>query len=138
MDDQRFLPSTDNHSLEKSDKELKRTLHYLRERVKELTALHSTAQLFQNEGLSTEELLQRIANLIPPSWQYPEVTAARIRFGHFEITTANFVRSRWTQRVEFICRDGTTGEIEVAYLEERPPEVEGPFLQEERILALLI
>lgn len=134
MDDQRFLPSTDNHSLEKSDKELKRTLHYLRERVKELTALHSTAQLFQNEDLSTEELLQRIADLIPPSWQYPEVTAARIRFGHLEITTANFVRSRWTQRAEFICRDGTTGEIEVVYLEERPPEVEGPFLQEERNL----
>jgi transcriptional regulator with PAS, ATPase and Fis domain len=120
--------------LEKSDKELKRTLHHLRERVKELTALHSTAQLFQNEDLSTEELLQRIADLIPPSWQYPEVTAARIRFGHLQITTDNFVPSRWTQRAEFICRDGTVGEIEVAYLEERPPEVEGPFLQEERNL----
>jgi transcriptional regulator with PAS, ATPase and Fis domain len=51
-----------------------------------------------------------------------------------EIMTANFIPSPWTQRVEFLCRDGTTGEIEVAYLEERPPEVEGPFLQEERNL----
>lgn len=54
---------------DKHDQELKRTLHHLRERVKELTALHSTAQLFQHDDVSIEELLQRIANLIPPSWQ---------------------------------------------------------------------
>ncbi len=134
MEDKEFLSSTDSHSLKNSDQELKRTLHDLQERVKELTALHSTTQLFHNEDLSTQELLQRIADLIPPSWQYPEVTAARIRFGHLEITTPNFALSRWTQREEFICRDGTTGEIEVVYLEERPTEVEGPFLQEERNL----
>lgn len=134
MEDKGFLSSIDSHSLKNSDQELKRTLHDLQERVKELTALHSTTQLFHNEDFSTQELLQRIADLIPPSWQYPEVTAARIRFGHLEITTPNFVLSRWTQREEFICRDGTTGEIEVVYLEERPTEVEGPFLQEERNL----
>jgi len=134
MKDKGFLPPTDNPSFEKPDQELKRTLHHLRERVKELTALHATAQLFQNEDLSTEELLQCIADLIPPSWQYPEVTAARICFGRLVIATANFVPTRWIQRVEFVCRDGTTGGIEVAYLEERPLEVEGPFLQEERNL----
>lgn len=116
------------------DSELKRTLHHLQERVKELTALHAIAQLFQNEGVSTEELLQRIADLLPPSWQYPEVTAARIRFGHLETVTANFAPSRWSQHVKFSCRDGTAGEIEVVYIEERPPEDEGPFLQEERNL----
>lgn len=134
MKDQGSLPSTQTHVSENVDPELKRTLHHLQERVKELTALHTTAQLFQNEGLSTEELLQRIAELIPPSWQYPEVTAARIRFGHMEIATANFVPSRWSQHVEFMCRDATPGEIEVVYLEERQPESEGPFLQEERNL----
>lgn len=134
MEDQGFLSSTDSHSLKNSDQELKRTLHDLQERVKELTALHSTTQLFHDEDLSTQQLLQRIADLIPPSWQYPEVTATRICFGNLEITTPNFVSSPWTQREEFICRDGTTGEIEVAYLEERPTEVEGPFLQEERNL----
>ena len=67
MEDQGFLPLTKTHGSENFDPELMRTLHQLRERVKELTALHSTAQLFQNEDLSTEELLQHIADLIPPS-----------------------------------------------------------------------
>ena len=94
MKDKGFLPPIDNPSFEKPGEELKRILHHLRERVKELTALHTTAQLFQNEDLSTEELLQRIADLIPPSWQYPEVTASRICFGDLVITTANFAPSR--------------------------------------------
>lgn len=114
--------------------EFERTLHHLQERVKELSALHATAQLFQNESLSIEELLQSIADLIPPSWQYPEITASRIQFGSITIKTSNFVPSPWSQSGRFTCRDGTTGEIEVVYLEARPEEVEGPFLQEERNL----
>lgn len=120
--------------LTKKDEKLERTLHHLQERVKELSALHSTAQLFQNEGLSIEELLQSIANLIPPSWQYPSITASRIQFGPLTIKTSNFVPSPWSQLAKFTCRDGTPGEIEVVYLEQRPEEVEGPFLLEERNL----
>ncbi len=114
--------------------EFERTLHHLQERVKELTALHATAQLFQNEDLSIEELLQSIADLIPPSWQYPEITASRIRFGTITIQTSNFLPSPWSQSGKFTCRDGTSGEIEVVYLESRPAESEGPFLLEERNL----
>ncbi|MDR4496300.1 MAG: sigma-54 interaction domain-containing protein [Nitrospirales bacterium] len=117
-----------------TNNEFERTLHHLQERVKELTALHATAQLFQNEDLSIEELLQAIADLIPPSWQYPEITACRIQFGSLIIKTSNFVSSPWSQCGRFTCRDGTTGEIEVVYLESRPDEVEGPFLLEERNL----
>ncbi len=114
--------------------EFERTLHHLQERVKELTALHATAQLFQNEDLSIEDLLQSIADLIPPSWQYPEITAARIRLGPITIQTSNFAPSPWSQSGKFTCRDGTSGEIEVVYLESRPAESEGPFLLEERSL----
>ncbi|MGD9853123.1 MAG: sigma 54-interacting transcriptional regulator [Nitrospirales bacterium] len=123
-------PSIPQHT----NTEFERTLHHLQERVKELSALHKTAQLFHNESLSIEELLQAIADLIPPSWQYPEITASRISFGPITIQTSNFLPSRWSQCGRFTCRDGTSGEIEVVYLEERPDEVEGPFLLEERNL----
>ena len=118
----------------RTKEELERTLHHLGERVKELTALHATARLFQNDHLSTEELLHQMAALIPPSWQYPEITAARIQFDNFEIRTPNYGDSPWVQRAEFRCANGTRGQIEVIYLENRPPEVEGPFLAEERNL----
>jgi signal transduction histidine kinase/CheY-like chemotaxis protein len=42
--------------------------------------------------------------------------------------------TEWVQRARFKTADGQTGAIEVVYLEERPPAVEGPFVAEERTL----
>ncbi len=113
--------------------QLKRALHHLGERVKELTALHTTARLLQEEE-SVENLLEKIAALLPPSWQYPEVTAARIQFDRFTVATSNFRITPWVQTATFQCQGSVRGCIEVVYLEEKPLSVEGPFLAEERHL----
>ena len=113
---------------------LQKALHHLGERVKELTALHTTARLFQEDQLSTEALLEKIAELLPPSWQYPEITAGRICFDGLIIATPNFRETPWVQKATFQCHGNLLGSIEVVYLEEKPQEVEGPFLAEERHL----
>jgi PAS domain S-box-containing protein len=118
------------HVQEKNDE----LLHHLGERVKELTALHGTARILQNNQPTTAEWLRQIVDILPPAWQYPEITAARIRVGELEAATPNFKRTRWTQRADFSVAEGQKGAIEVVYLEERPPEQEGPFLTEERYL----
>jgi len=79
-------------------------------------------------------LLGHAIALLPAAWQYPEVTAARLTVGRLQVATRNFARSRWTQRANFSLGDGTLGRLEVAYLEPRPAEDEGPFLAEERNL----
>jgi signal transduction histidine kinase len=107
-------------------------LHHLGERLKELTALHRAARILQNEKLATAEWLQQFVGVLPPAWQYPEITAARIQLGELELTTANFEPTPWRQRADFSVAEGLQGAIEVAYLEERPTEQEGPFLTEER------
>jgi len=121
-------------SLPETAEQLKHTLHHLGERVKELTALHTTARLFQEEQTSTEALLEKIVALLPPSWQYPEVTAARICFDGHTIATPNYRETPWVQEATFVCQGDIPGSIEVVYLEEKPQEVEGPFLGEERHL----
>jgi signal transduction histidine kinase len=107
-------------------------VHDLGERVKELTALHGTARILGTQG-TVEDWLREFVDLLPPAWQYPDVTAARVRVGGLECATSNFTETNWTQRVEFSTADGP-GLIEVVYLEERPRETEGPFLAEERNL----
>ncbi len=114
--------------------QLKKALHHLGERVKELTALHTTARLFQEEHTSTKALLEKIAALLPPSWQYPDITAGRICFDGLIVTTPNFQDTPWVQKATFHCQGNRVGSIEVVYLEEKPHEVEGPFLAEERHL----
>ena len=109
-------------------------IHALRERVKELTALHSTVCILQNDALSTREVLDRVVKLIPPAWQYPEVTAGLIVVGGCQSRTKNFRRTRWLQACDFRVSPELSGRVEVYYLKKMPPESEGPFLAEERNL----
>ncbi len=109
-------------------------LHKLKERVKELTALHRTARILQDQTKSARDVIEEVAALLPPAWQYPEIAAARIRFDGIEAKTPGFRESEWMQTAPFSVRGGQAGEIQVCYLERRAPADEGPFLREERDL----
>jgi signal transduction histidine kinase len=109
-------------------------LYDLGERVKELTVLHGAARLLQNEQTPTAELLHEIAALLPPAWQHPERTAARVVFDGVAYATPHFSPTPWIQQAAFTTPSGKQGVVEVAYLEEQPNAVEGPFLAEERSL----
>jgi len=102
-----------------------------RERVKELSCLYGISRLDREGGLPLPALLQRIAELLPPSWQYPSITSARIAHAGEEFRTP-----RW-DLVEARLRaaiPGHDGFVEVGYRAERPKLDEGPFLAEERRL----
>ena len=116
------------------EEEQRRLRHLFGERVKELAALHRTVRLLQDSAKPIEEALGQIVALLPPAWQYPENTAARIRFGDIIVTTPSFIESPWKQTASWATTDGTKGIIEVIYHEARPGETEGPFLAEERDL----
>lgn len=112
------------------EEEKRNLIHDLGERVKELTALQQTTRTLQDETKSLPELLQEVVRSLPSAWQYPEVTAARIRFGDLEFKTNRFATTPWSQTCEFSAGN-VKGELEVAYLKEMPPEAIGPFLREE-------
>lgn len=114
--------------------EQRRLRHLFGERVKELTALHRTVRLLQDSAKPIEEVLSQIVALLPPAWQYPEITVARITFDGMAFTTPTFVESPWKQTASWVTTDGAKGTIEVVYREARAPEAEGPFLAEERDL----
>ncbi len=106
----------------------------MRERVKELTALHRTARLLQNHLRQLPDLLKELVEFLPEAWQYPGVTAARIEFDGLVVSTSNFRRTEWRQAATFPVDNSKAGEIEICYLEARPTLAEGPFLAEERNL----
>ena len=92
----------------------------LSERIKELTALHKTTRLLQNDNKPIGELLTELVEFLPPAWQYPEVTGARISVNGLIATTAGFRVTPWMQAAEIQMRGREPGTIEVCYLEERP------------------
>ena len=117
-----------------NEEERQRLLHRLGERVKELTALHGTVRLIQDRTKPLREVLSQVAALLPPAWQYPDVTVARIQFDGLTVTTPGFRETPWKQRAPLVTSSGRQGSIEIAYLQEQPAEAEGPFLVEERHL----
>ena len=104
------------------------------ERVKELTCLYSVAQLVERPGVTLEEILQGIVELLPPAWQFPEITAGRIILDGRSYVTANLKQGVHRQSTEIVVSGERRGVIEVVYLEEKPELDEGPFLNEERSL----
>jgi PAS domain S-box-containing protein len=105
----------------------------LGERVKELTCLHEISSILQDDQASIEDWLKRIVRTLPTGWQFSDVAAACICWGDLEICSPGFTKTPWVQRAEFTA-SGVRGEVQVAYLTEKPNQAEGPFVAEERDL----
>jgi DNA-binding CsgD family transcriptional regulator len=106
----------------------------LRERIKELNCLYGITRLTERGPDSLEEFLQRVVNILPPSWQYPEITCARITFEGQTYKTAGFKFTKWRQVARITMFNEPVGEVEVFYTQQKPALYEGPFLREERTL----
>ena len=106
----------------------------LRERVKELTCLYGIATLSEKPGISSGEILQGIADLIPPAWQYPEITCGKIVMNGTTYSSPGGSNGTDRQVADIIVQGKKRGYVEVSYTEQKPILDEGPFLKEERNL----
>jgi diguanylate cyclase (GGDEF)-like protein/PAS domain S-box-containing protein len=115
-------------------RERTRLAHDLGERFKELTLLHRVARLLEGTRPVDQPLLTELVTMVPAAWQFPEICEARIAHATLTAATPGWRETPWMQQAHFTADDASSGTIEVAYLEERPVEAEGPFLAEERSL----
>lgn len=103
------------------------------ERLKELAAINRSTQIFK-EAKTIEEALRQVCMILPPAWQYPQFTAARIIYDNKEYVSESFEPTKWVQRQKIETIDDKVGYIEIYYLRKFPDLDEGPFLLEERHL----
>ncbi len=120
--------------MKETEDALRKRTNELNERIKELNCLFGISALTEKPGISLEQILQGTVNLIPPAWQHPDITSARIMLKGQQFRTANFRETAWKLANDITVRGERIGAIEVRYLEERPERDEGPFLKEERSL----
>jgi len=111
-----------------------RSLAALRERVKELTGLYTLSRLTEDLDTEVAELLQGVADLLPPAWQYPEIAVGQIELDGSSWTSADGDSSKWRQAADLVVAGEVRGRVVVSYGEPRPEMDEGPFLAEERRL----
>jgi two-component system, cell cycle sensor histidine kinase and response regulator CckA len=118
----------------RAEAERSQLTHDLGKRVKELTALHRTARLLQQERPFDQQLLSEFVAFLPSAWQHPEICEARVCFADLEAKTPSWQYTPWMQSVDFRTRDQRAGKIEIAYREERSAAGDSPFVAEEQAL----
>ncbi|MEO6405405.1 MAG: PAS domain S-box protein [Ferruginibacter sp.] len=117
-----------------AEAQLKSINHDIGERVKELNCLYRLSELTNAPGKTIEDILQELVQIIPPSYQYPEITTARITFKGHTFESRNFSESIWKQDATIKINNVNTGLVEIFYNRDMPELDEGPFLKEERAL----
>ena len=109
-------------------------IQQLKEREKELNCLYGLTKIVRDKKISIDDALKNILQLIPPSWQYPEITCARISIEGKKVQTSNFKETPWKISSSIKVNDKKIGVLEVFYLEKKSTNDEGPFLKQERWL----
>lgn len=117
----------------RAEKERDLFLRDTQDRVKELTCMFEVANAVQKHR-DLDQLLSRVASIIPSGWQYPNIACARIIYGTKEYCSDSFAESPWMQSAELIVDKRPQGLVQLSYYEKRPKLYEGPFLKEERDL----
>lgn len=106
----------------------------LAERVKELNCLYGISRIVEDQSAPLDTIIEKIVNLIPAAWRYPELACSRIVLEDREFTTERFTESPWVLKSHIDADGKPVGTVEVRYLEEMPESEEGPFSSEERRL----
>jgi PAS domain S-box-containing protein len=106
----------------------------LQERVKEKTCLSEVMRLTADRELDPTVMAMRILDVVRDGWMHLEIARVRIDSGGRIFQHEDFRETPWTQTAVRMTSSGRKIALTVAYLEERPPADEGPFLREERAL----
>lgn len=104
-----------------------------RERIKELNCLYLISNSARRSE-KIEEVFQDTIDAIPHGWQFPDITRVVIHYKNMEYIKEDFELTEYMQHANIVSNGEVSGRIEVYYLEEKPEEFEGPFLEEERNL----
>jgi hypothetical protein len=109
-------------------------LRALRERAKELQCLYKASSALARREDPPPVVFHSVLSAIPPAWQYPEETSARIEYFGRSYALPDFVETPWRLRSPISIWRTQVGSIEVLYKTEKPTAWEGPFLREEQVL----
>jgi len=125
---------SDVSSQKRVEETLRKQRRDLRERVKELNCLYRISHLVEKPEISLEEIIQGTIDLIPPYWQYPELTCARATLEAQIFTTGNFRETNWKLSSDITLHGKKIGTLEVFNMGDTSEIEDEPFHKEEKNL----
>ena len=129
---------TDITARKEAERKLEEATRKLKERVKELDCIYAISRLRDRTDFSLDEALQAIIDIIPPSFQYPQLACARLVLEGYEIASEDFTATPLSLIREVRVGNQKVADLEVCYRKAPPDAREDPFLEEERSLLEVI
>ncbi len=106
----------------------------LEERAKELNCLYKIEDTLNHSDISLEDAFNVVIDAIPPGWQFPAITKAKLDYKGLVYKSEGYKDSPWFLKSDIRISEETVGTITVNYSEPTREYDEGPFLKEERKL----
>lgn len=107
----------------------------LQERIKELNCLYNVETELQDRESEVHAVLDRVASLIPPGWQFVQDCEAEILYQDRRHRSSDFEPTPWVLEEPIRIGVRPVGRLSIYYRTEKPQADAGPFLGEEVRLA---
>ncbi len=120
------------------EKERERLLYNYQLRIKELDTLYRVSKLQENPDLTIDDILNLIVDLLPDSTQYPEIAVTRLSIEDKVYDSKGYQSTPHRYSALIQNYGAVVGKLIIGYLEEKPKEYKGPFLEEEVKLVNLV
>ncbi len=117
---------------------LKNTEFILEKRVKELNCHNRISEILSDANLSLEEVFESVVQIIPGSWQFPDIARAAVTIYDKIYKTTDFQSSPFALSQEIKVNEKYIGKVEVIYPESSHFPATPIFLPEESVLLFSI
>ncbi len=114
--------------------QLRMTEGQLSERIKEQKCLHDVFRVTEEHQQPLSDMLRAVAERLPAGWACPEIASACVEWAGERHATAGFAEPVAQMSAPIIVGGEVRGSVTVGYSVPPPPQQEGVFLSEERVL----
>lgn len=118
----------------KNEDKLKKISFKLQERVKELNCLYSISKIVETNNFTIDILLQHIVDIIPTSFQYPDITCVEVSINGSVHRSTTFQKTEWKLSSPIHVYKQEVGRLEIFLIKNKLHPDEKKFLDEERKL----
>ncbi|HDQ45268.1 MAG TPA: pyruvate, phosphate dikinase [bacterium] len=116
---------------QQKSKQILKLMNNLQERTKELTCLYQIEELLLDSVIPLEDLLIKVARVLPSGFQFPDVCRARVVYNNKIYQAEDFQASSRELCADIKVQGRNVGRISVFYIKEVPSVNWGLFLKEE-------
>ncbi|MDP3944261.1 MAG: PAS domain S-box protein [Lutibacter sp.] len=108
------------------------------EREKELRFHHIAEKIINNAALSPEKIFQKIVDLLPEAFQFPEITGISLKINGWTFNSKEFIDSNIFIEANIQIENSLIGFIKASYNDDGKQKVSKKFLKEEKNLLKIL